>query len=350
MLPLGNMKGRVMAVAKHGVASALVAVAWAVAVSSGLSGCGVAMDPGSVFSPDRTVPLPPPVASAPAPGLLPDDPGPAYARMFEEDGNLIRRFQSLRHLQDVGLITHEEYEQRRGANLGALLPYTVSKAPAYGLGRPAPEPEQIIERLKAIASNYQEQSISAEEQSVERSIILEALMPAKVDRRADRPSSVADDLQYSARMGRLQRFLDANVITKAEADRERKALSAQLAAANAQREAREAAAREAERQAEMSASGVVAEPLPVVPPSSRDGVMLGSYGSKRGAERAWQSLQQQFPAELANLTPHYAKAANRRRGSGYRLSAGPVADAEAAKKVCRTLKLFDLNCTPTVLK
>jgi len=265
----------------------------------------------------------------------------AQGGSFSEDGNLVLRFQTLRRLLEQGLITREEYDQRRLANLGALLQYTAPRPPAYGLGRPAPEPTQIIERLKAIAANYQEQSISAEEQSVERGIILEALMPAKVDRRADRPSPIADDIGYSAKLGRLQRFLDGNIITKAEADRERKALGTQLAAANAQKEAMA-------NMAASAASGVPEMVAPVV--SSNEGVALGRYGSKKGAERAWQSLQKQFPAELSTLTPRYARVGTRRRSGGYQLSAGPVADLEAAKKVCRALKLYDLNCSPTILK
>lgn len=269
---------------------------------------------------------------------------------FAEDGAVIRRFQSLRQLLDQNLITREEYDQRRQANLGALLQYT-AKPPAYGLTRPAPEPAQIAERLRAISANYQEQSISAEEQSLERGIILEALMPAKPDRRADRPAPVSDELQYSAKVGRLLRLQEAGVVTKKEAELERKAIDSQLTMARAQKEAEARAAEEAARAAQTAASGVVVQPMPVTPTGDYK-VVLGSYGSKKGAERAWQTIQGQFQAELGSLTPQIDKVVvNKRRGiHSYHLSAGPLPDEAAAGKVCRALKLYDLHCTPAHAK
>jgi tetratricopeptide (TPR) repeat protein len=419
-------KGLGMAVKNRWIASIL----WAAAVSSGLSGCGVALNPGSITMFKDTTPSQQAmdalarndVVKAEAYGnqALKDNPNDPYAllalaivyqhtgrpegarqyyelvvsmhsedlvpstsggepqtvdeiarhnlavmtgsmtpvvstsevmaeKSFVEDGNVILRFQGLRRLLDQDLITREEYDLRRSNNLGALLQYTAAKAPAFGITRPAPESNQIIERLHAIAANYQEQSISAEEQSMERDIILEALMPAKPDRRADRPAPVSDELQYAAKVGRLQRLLESGVVTKAEADRERKAIDSQLTQARAAKIEADRAAEQAALAAEAVANGAPPPPPPpVVVPTGDEAVLLGSYGSKKGAEKAWSTIQGQFQAELGPLTHHVAKVTiNKRRGiASYRLSAGPLADEEAAKKVCRALKLYDLSCTP----
>lgn len=414
-----------MAVKNRWIASVL----WAAAVSSGLSGCGVAMNPGSVNLFKDSTPSQQAmdalarndVVTAEAYGnqALKDNPNDPYAllalaivyqhtgrpegarqyyqllvsmhsedlvpstsggephtvdeiarhnlavmtgsmtpavsgsevmaeKSFTEDGNVILRFQALRRLLDQDLITREEYDLRRSSNLGALLQYTAAKTPAFGIARPAPEPNHIIERLHAISANYQEQSISAEEQSMERGIILEALMPAKPERRADRPAPVSDELQYAAKVGRLQRLLEAGVVTKAEADRERKAIDSQLTQARAAKEEADRAAEQAALAAEAAANGAPPPPPPVIAPTGTEAVLLGSYGSKKGAEKAWNTIQGQFQAELGQLTHHVAKVTiNKRRGiASYRLSAGPLADEEAAKKVCRALKLYDLSCTP----
>jgi|GEM_PF-2127962 hypothetical protein len=277
---------------------------------------------------------------------------------YDDDAAVIRRFKALHYLLDQDLITREEYDQRRKANLGALLQYTAPQAPAFGITSPAPEGREIVDRLKAISANYQEQSISAEEQTLERNIILEALMPAHPDRRADRAPPVTDELQYSAKVGRLQHLQEAGVVTKAEADKERKAIDAQLSQARAMKEAQARAAAEAARAAEAAANGEgAAAPVPLAPPAAMAptgtmGLQLGTYGSKKGAERAWSTLQGQYPAELGGLTPHISReVVNKRRGiARYRLSAGPVADQETAEKSCRALKLFDLTCSPVKLK
>lgn len=253
---------------------------------------------------------------------------------YAEDGALITRFRTLKRLLDEGLITREEYDQRRAANLGALLPYTAPRPAAAGLGRPAPAPEQIISRLKALAGNFEEKSISAVEQSTERSIILDALLPVKSDRRADRPPPANDQMKYAALSGRLQRLLEANVITSAEAARERKAMEGQVAAAAAQADA----------------SALMRSGVPVVMSPSGPGLALGQYGSQMKAEIAWEELQRRFPEELGSLQSSVKKVTSRRYGSGYRLTAGPVVDKKTALGVCRILKRQGAPCASTVMK
>ena len=253
----------------------------------------------------------------------------------DADSAVITRFKTLRRLMDEGLITQDEYTQRRAANLGALLPYSALKPGAYGLGLAAPSPDQIVNRLKAIGANFEEKSITELEQGTERNLILEALLPLKPERMADRPAPASDEMRYAAVNGRVQRLLDNKVITSAEAARERKVVQGQITEALAQREAA----------AQMSAG------TPMPPPSaSGPGVALGLYGTQMRAEIAWEGLQRRFPQELGNLQSSIHKVTHRRRGSSYSLSAGPVAGRKAAQELCRTLKRAGETCSPTVIK
>ncbi|HIJ62468.1 MAG TPA: tetratricopeptide repeat protein, partial [Rhodospirillaceae bacterium] len=96
---------------------------------------------------------PPQLNVPPPPGFTPGEIG------SPDDANIILRFQTLRRLLDEGLITRDEYNLRRGANLGALLPYT-SAPPAIGLGRPAPAPDQLVHRLRYLAVAFEQKEIS----------------------------------------------------------------------------------------------------------------------------------------------------------------------------------------------
>src|SRR5579859_5395976 len=110
----------------------------------------------------------------------------AADRARAADDNVAIRFQTLRVLLDEGLITRDEYGTRRGANLGALLRYSVTP-PARDLTRPAPPPKTLVMRLRYLAGAYAEHSISASEQAAERTVILDGLLPSPVLRRADPP-------------------------------------------------------------------------------------------------------------------------------------------------------------------
>ena len=67
-----------------------------------------------------------------------------------EDARIIQRFAALDRILDIGLITPVEYDARREANLGALLPLTQPE-PVIIPGRRPPLARDVIERLRAIA-------------------------------------------------------------------------------------------------------------------------------------------------------------------------------------------------------
>ncbi|MDR3441229.1 SPOR domain-containing protein [Telmatospirillum sp.] len=254
-----------------------------------------------------------------------------------EDAAIITRFQTLQLLLDNGLITREEFNRRRGANLGALLRYT-APLPAADLGRPAPDPQQVVDRLRYLAAAFEEKSVTAREQGAERSVILEALLPSAGARKADPPPPVTEQMQAAAAVGRLERLVLAKVISPTEQMREKDEVfrQVQVAAANA-----EAAAR--------SAAGVGVMPTPPMSVvSSGPGVWLGSYRTENQARLAWASLQLTHPAELGSLQSEIKRVSVRRRGVTYHLNAGPVAEKRAAADLCRALKGKKQFCRPTV--
>ncbi|MTJ81514.1 MAG: hypothetical protein F8N37_10900 [Telmatospirillum sp.] len=252
-----------------------------------------------------------------------------------EDQAIITRFQTLQRLLDAGLITREEYNRRRGANLGALLRYS-APAPAADLGRPAPSPQQIIDRLRYLAQAYAEKGISANEQMAERSIILDALLPAVPTRRADPPHPLTDQLQAAAEAGRLERLVLAKVISAAEQTREKDEVFRQVQVAQST----------AETAARMAAGTM---PMPPAAAPSGPGVRLGTYKTENQARLAWASLQLTHSSELAGLQPEIKRISVRRRGVSYALNAGPVADRKAAASLCRVLKSRRQFCQPTVI-
>ena len=251
----------------------------------------------------------------------------------QADDNVAIRFQTLRVLLDEGLITRDEYNTRRGANLGALLRYTMTP-PARDLTRPAPSPETLVSRLRYLAGAYSEHSISAAEQAAERSVILDRLLPAPVVRRADTPPPIRDELQMAAEIGRIERMKEANVITDAEAAKERAKVTQLLDAAVA---ASDAAAR--------AAAGMGATPVSTAHAGvSGPGVALSTHSSEAQARRAWASLKKAHPSELGSLKLSLKKIPRPHRPSHYQIVAGPLPDRDAAVSLCKSLRQPELSC------
>lgn len=264
-----------------------------------------------------------PVAMTPQPSVAVDDSGAG------PEGAVIRRFKTLQALLDDGLITRDEFDQRRSANLGALLPY-VAPPPAVNLDLPAPAPSEIVDRMKALVAAYQGRSISAIQQQSERQIILENLLPGPAARRADPPQPITGAVQAAELVGRLTRYREAGVISADEESKAKKIVMSAL-------EAHEAAMAAQKRLAEGG--------MP-----TGEGIRLGTYGSEDKATQAWAALQKQFPNQLGSLKSVISKVALRRGGSVWRLNAGPVADRKAALAICREIGRHRQTCTPTVLK
>lgn len=252
-----------------------------------------------------------------------------------EDNNIASRFRTLQRLRDDGLITRVEYDERRAANLGALLRYTVKRPVAAGLGQPAPDADQIIARLKTLGAVLEEKVISAAEQSAERDVILESLLPLKPRQKTDLATPITSQMEMAAAIGRIEKFYQAEVIKASERTRERDAVQSSYQAYVAR--------------AEMASRAAAALPVPT-PQAKGPGVRLGSYGSEASAEKAWQTLQAQFPEQLSGLSPVISKVSARRGGAFWRLSAGPLADRKSAAEACRIIKRRTGHCEVVTLK
>ncbi len=249
------------------------------------------------------------------------------------DDNIATRFQTLRVLLDEGLITAEEYNSRRGANIGALLRYSMV-APARDLGRPAPPPAELVARLKYLASAYADHSITAAEQAAERATILDGLLPVQSIKRADPPPPIRDSLQLAAEIGRIERLRTAMVITEKEAAAERVKVTQLLDSAIA-----------ADETAQRAASGVAqATPLAA---ASGVGIALNTFSSEAQAKHAWTALQKAHPADLRGLRLSLRKVPRPHRPSHYRITAGPVADYATATALCNSLARAGMTCEAT---
>jgi len=72
-------------------------------------------------------------------------------------------------------------------------------------------------------------------------------------------------------------------------------------------------------------------------------IQLGAYASEEEAKNAWGRLQKKFP-ELADKTVYVVKADLGAKGIFYRLRAGGVGDAAAAKSLCAKLTAKGQAC------
>ena len=244
------------------------------------------------------------------------------------EGAIIRRFRTLQRLLDEGLITRDEFDQRRGANLGGDFPY-LAPPPARDLELPAPAPSEVVDRMKSLVVAYQGRSIPAAQEQTERSIILNSLLPPANVRRADAPKPITGAVQAAEVVGRLTRYREVGIIS---ADEENKARKKVMDA----------------RPPMGPSSRLNRRPRQAVSQWAR---ACGSAPTTaRNAPCRVRRPQKQFPDQLGSLQPLVDQVKLRRGGSVWRLNAGPVADRKAALGICHAINRRRQTCTPTVLK
>ena len=243
-------------------------------------------------------------------------------------------------LRDQGLITQEEFATRRQANVGSLLPLT-SPPPAAGLDRPVPNTGQISGRLRAIGRALEMRAITITQHTAERSMILDALMPAAPVVVAN-PGVPPQGLMQAADAVRGLEFLrDSGYITSDEYSKERASI--------------EKAMQPEPMRPKMTAAAAKPQMLDkkeeAKPKGPQPAVHIASYRSQKAAERGWAQMKRAHRSLLGNLD-HEITRVNLGRGKGtyWRLKAGPVADKGAAASLCRKLKRRRLSyCEPSVI-
>lgn len=267
-------------------------------------------------------------------------PAPMLGQFSSGDNNLVSRFSTIRALRDQGLITGTEYQVRRNANIGGLLPLT-SPPPAEGLSRPVPTSERISGRLRAIGRALEMRAITLNQHSSERMMILDALMPSApvvVARPAIPPKGL---MQAADAVRRLEKLRDAGFISSDEYARERLSI---------ERSMQPPPGTGAMGPATMAAPvSTVEKALEMKPTGPQPGIHLASYRSQKQADRGWAQIKRANKALIGDLDYTIVKVRLGRKGTYYRLKAGPVADQSEAKSLCRKLKRRRQYCEPTTI-
>lgn len=143
--------------------------------------------------------------------------------LSEGDRNVVQRFLTFMQLRDEQLATAEEFEQRRAANLGGLLPYTLAPA-GLGLNQSVPPAQAIIGRLNALKDALEMRAITPREHAAEREIILDALLPANPRRRMEPLPPPKGMLDGATALRRIEMLKNMGLISSREAEEEKEAI------------------------------------------------------------------------------------------------------------------------------
>ncbi len=314
---------------------------------------GMQNSPQPMGNAGTTVPMPTaPVAGAPTTSAMlgrtatmPDSGADASLGGFSgTDASVISRFSTLRALRDQGLITQQEFTQRRLTNVGALMPLT-SPPPAAGLDRPVPTTEQISGRLRAIGRALEMRAISVSQHAAERSMILDALMPSAPVVVANPGMPPKGLMQAADAVRRLEQLKNSGYIGSDEYARERQAIELSMRpaasmAANSGVPAAAPAGQVTKLEKQQKAKKMEG-PQPAV--------HLASYRSKKQAERGWAQIRRAHNSLIGELDHAVYKVSLGKKGTYYRLKAGPFPDAGTAKDMCRKLKRRRQFCEPSTM-
>lgn len=295
---------------------------------------------GEVSGASTSMPMMGRTSQPPVRGGLPGEPSAVLSMFSAGDKNIVSRFVTLKLLKDEGLLTQEEFTQRRQANIGALLPLT-SPPPATGLERAVPSAEQISGRLRAIGRALEMRALTVSQHASERAMILDALMPAAPVMVANPGLPPQGLMQAADAVRRLEMLKDHNVITSDEYQKERNAIEKGLQPGTP-------GSTMAKSMSDKPAGGdKMAKPAMSGP---QPAIHLASYRSEKDAVSGWKALQKKHSSVLGGLQSEI-KLVNLgpRKGKYYRLKVGPFPTQNAAKKACRSLKAKRQYCEPTFM-
>jgi hypothetical protein len=282
-----------------------------------------------------------PASLAPPPTIA--NPGPGDIPLTAAEKNVIQRFEILKRLEDEALITHEEYAKRRTANAGGLLPYTHQPA-AEGLERPVPSADAIVARLAALRRSFEMRAITPQQHALERTMILNALLPETPEDRTDPKPPPRDMIEGAAEAGHLERLREKNLITAEELATEKDAIehavttgllpSQDPARITARKAAANAAARPAAAAAKTAASPESALTREITGPV----LHIASYRSEASAMKGWDEVFGKNKTLLANVKPIVRRVDLGDQGVFYRLMAGSYGSLSDAESTCVKLK------------
>jgi len=263
------------------------------------------------------------------------------------DANVMSRFATLKALRDQGLITQDEYVQRRQSSIGALLPLT-SPQPAAGLDRPVPTTEQISARLHAIGRALEMRAISVSQHAAERNMILDAMMPSAPVMVAEPTAPPRGLMEGADAIRRLEKLRDAGYITADEYTRERQAIELSVQSAAGPGQPASAAAKPAAEASQPQPQQMAAKE-PAKPAGPQPAVHLASYRSAKQAESGWLQIKRAHGNVLGNLDHEVSRVTLGSKGTYFRLKAGPLPSVSDAKSLCQELKKRRQFCDTTVM-
>lgn len=263
----------------------------------------------------------------------------------DAETNVAGRFRILKRLLDEGLVTQDEYARRRAANAGALLPFTQSP-PAQGLERPIPGDEAVVRRLREIGQTLETRATTPAQHAAERATILDALLPERPRKAEAAPLPPKDMIEAGQAVGRVERLRAAGLVSGDEARREKDAIERALdTTLGSQRVAGTATGLKAAQPGQNTAQAAAAGK----PAAGGWGVRLASGKSEEAARATWEKIRAKYPEELKGLELQVKKTEQGEKGVRWQVLAGPVADKDAARKLCKTLKLHRQACDPASL-
>jgi len=289
-----------------------------------------------------------PVVAPPRPPALGEMP------FSQAEKNIARRFETLARLRDEGLMTQEEFNRRRAANLGALLPYS-QNPPGVGLDRSVPSSDAIVARLGALRRSFEMRAITAQQHALERTMILNALLPENPEQRTNRKPPPEDVIQGAAMVGHLEALREESVITQAELDAERRMIDAVLRTGLFPPKGGEAAPTPAQAKpaAKPAAPGAAAPAAaadnPLNTPITGPVLHLASFRSVASATNGWQEVLERNKAALSNYKPIIRRVdLGEGKGVFYRLMTGSFPSLSEAEATCVKLKQNNQFCRASV--
>lgn len=276
-----------------------------------------------------------------------------------------QRFVALNQLLDAGLITPREYDARRAANIGELLPLTYP-APALDAGRRPALARDVIERLATIARFNRTGALDNDAYAVEREAILEGLMPMPKSQRRTTAVVTPEALDPETHQNRIDRLLAARLITPKEYQKESAVLVGLYSPAAGSMDGADSAppgllsmpGQLSMKDKPLAVIDEVTvtlnfasprEPASVANSDTRINIHLTLSRTPESARRSWEELQEANSLTLDGLIPRVSRVdLGEDRGVFFQLSAGPLADMATAQALCDELLSRDYYCAPLV--
>lgn len=265
---------------------------------------------------------------------------PGEIRLTRGQQNILTRFAVLERLLDEGLVTRNERDLRRMENIGAILPYTHA-APAATLEREVPSGDAISARLASLKRSLEMRVVTPRQHSMERSVILEALLPSAPRTRRTPLPPPSDVIAAAGMIGQLERLRFEGVISDSEFTEERAAIDGYLMTG------------------EMLGIGMANDSMPaqnvtIIPEAPKKmsdlGLHLASYRSEKAAETGWKNISKKHANQLGSLNSAIRRVnLGANKGTFYRLMAVPVTNRAEANNICQQLKRSNQYCDPLSL-